>query len=196
MLLFDRRERNHVINWMVARHPNFAKAMKKLEPRDLDDGLPSTAAFKNANTLIANMQIAGPFRTEFPNYQYDADHDLYHCHVTMGSNSYDVIWDVHEDLRLIFVLDIAVRENFDYKRSGNKEESKQHALNCLLTCSNYKKIFTVPNMVINPTLKKMYALFIAGKKDLPARPEAPIVNMSADEVKAAQQRERETPRSR
>jgi hypothetical protein len=187
MLLFDRREKNHVINWMVARHPHYVKGMQSIEPKNLNDGLPSTAAFKNANTLIANMQIGGPLRSEFPNFQYDHKQDLYHCHVTMGSNSYDVIWDVHEDLRLIFVLDIAPRENFDYVRSENKENSKQNALKKLLACPNYQKIFAVPNMVINPALEKMYKPFFSGQSFAPIPPKDPIVNMTVAEVKAAQE---------
>lgn len=196
MLLFDHRERKHVINWMVARHPDYSKAMEALEPRNLDDGLPSTAAFKNANNLTANMQIDGPIRSEFPNYQYDSKVDLHHCHVTMGTHSYDVKWEVHEHLRLIFVLDIAPRENFNYKRTVNKEQSVDHALKSLLAYPSYKRIFSVPNMIINPALKKMYEPFITKKQALPIVPAEAIVNMTADEVKNAQINEKQSSRAR
>lgn len=182
----DKRQREHVINWMVVRHPDFVKGMKALKPANMDNGSLTTRVFKDANTLIANMQIGGPVRSEFPNYQYDAKNRLHHCHVTMGGNSYDVLWQVHEAQRLIYVLRIAPRENFDYTWGLSTKDSREHALGSMLASSTYKRIFTVENMVINPDLREMYEGFVLGRQAAPTKLDRSIRNWSAEEVKAHQ----------
>lgn len=147
--------KDHENNWIVIRHKSYVKHIKELENKEVcDQNNPTEMAFKRANNLIRYMQMLGPVQDQFPNYRYDSTQDLYHCHVTMGKNSYDVIWEADEAKKLIHVLDVGARENFDYKRKTPKKESIELAVKTMSSYPHYQRLL-LPDMKVSEEVKKI-----------------------------------------
>lgn len=81
-----------------------AKHAKKLPPKILEI----------LDALIAEIEIAGPVRGNWPNYSKIGDH-LHHCHIKKGKPTYVAVWEEDiETIRLVEVKYVGTHENAPY----------------------------------------------------------------------------------
>jgi len=124
-------KKEHVINWYVNRNKSIRLEMKKmwgngeniLNRKTMEGANDDQRMVKIINVLFRNMENFGPIRKEFGHFKHDSKNDMYHCHVWEKGFTYVIMWEVDEEKKIINIVDMAVHENFKFKRSHKKIES-------------------------------------------------------------------------
>ncbi len=92
------------MKWTVRYSPKAGKQAHKLPQ----------AVLKVLDFLIADIELSGPVRGDWPNYSKLAD-KVHHCHLKKGHPTYVAVWsEEDEDIRLVEVQYVGTHEKAPY----------------------------------------------------------------------------------
>jgi mRNA-degrading endonuclease YafQ of YafQ-DinJ toxin-antitoxin module len=94
--------------WDVGFSLSAEKQYKKLKR---NGSKPSIADI--VNYLTAEMELEGPYRSNWPNYG-PLDDDKFHCHLKKGKPTFVACWKVDKDNKKIKVYYVGTHENAPY----------------------------------------------------------------------------------
>lgn len=129
----------HSLNWYVYRSDKIRDQLRSMWPDKFRNPLltkkqkremienENTLELKNykkINVLFRKMENRGPVRDESKNYRYDPKQDMFHCHISNGTNSFVVLWEADETHKVINIVRMGSHENFDYKRNKNHKKTE------------------------------------------------------------------------
>lgn len=64
--------------------------------------------------LLAELEVAGPFRHNWPNYSKLSAH-VYHCHLKKGRPTYVAVWTIaNHEIKVLEVLYVGTHEKAPY----------------------------------------------------------------------------------
>jgi mRNA-degrading endonuclease RelE of RelBE toxin-antitoxin system len=92
--------------WKVVIHKKIAKVRQRL---------PKIVKYK-LDLLIKELQIEGPYRTNWLNYGPLKDKkNLYHCHIKKGTPTYVVVWQLlDKEVKILEVTYVGTHEKAQY----------------------------------------------------------------------------------
>ncbi len=138
--LFNKEK--HIVNWYVHRDAGIRKQLKSLwgnQPSDKKDiGSMDVDQYivTRINALFRAMEKEGPApKLDGLTVKFDSKHGtcnrvkvgciskgFYHAHVSDKTRSYEVLWECFEDKKLINIVSMGERGNFDFANTKHDPE--------------------------------------------------------------------------
>ena len=102
--MYQKKVHAYAVKWSVKYSKRAARQAEKLPHR----------ALEILDALVAEIELAGPVRGNWPNYGKLGDR-LHHCHIKKGKPTYVAVWEEYSGtIRLVEVKYVGTHEKAPY----------------------------------------------------------------------------------